>query len=119
MNLYHYKATVVSVYDGDTITVDIDLGFSATLRMNVRLARINAPEVRGPQKPEGLTAAEALRQWLPAGQQVYLKTYKDGREKYGRYLADVGIDGHSLPYITCLNDWLVEHGYAQKIEPIQ
>lgn len=116
MNLYHYKATVVSVYDGDTITVDIDLGFSATLRMAVRLARINAPEVRGEQRAAGLTAAEALRQLLPAGQEVFLRTYKDGREKYGRYLADVLIELPQVSCRTCVNDWLVEHGYAQKME---
>lgn len=116
MNLYHYKATVVSVYDGDTITVDVDLGFHTTMRMAVRLARINAPEVKGEHRQAGLTAAEALRQWLPVGQQVYLKTYKDGREKFGRYLADVLVDGHSLPYMTCLNDWMVEHGYAVAAE---
>lgn len=45
-NLYNYKANVISVYDGDTITVDVDLGFNATLRMNVRLARINALKLR-------------------------------------------------------------------------
>lgn len=116
MNLYHYRATVVSVYDGDTITVDIDLGFNATLRMNVRLARINAPEVRGPQKSEGLTAAEALRQLLPAGQQVFLRTYKDGREKYGRYLADVLLDLNQSDGLTNINDWLVMNGYAQKMD---
>jgi len=111
-NLYNYRATVVSVYDGDTITVDVDLGFSATLRMNVRLARINAPEVRGEQRAAGLTAAEALRQLLPVGQEVFLKTYKDGREKYGRYLAEVLLDGYSLPYMTNINDWMVKYGYA-------
>ena len=116
MNLYHYKATVVSVYDGDTITVDIDLGFNATLRMAVRLARINAPEVRGEQRAAGLTAAEALRQWLPVGEQVYLKTYKDGREKYGRYLAEVLIDLNQSDGLTNINDWLVVNGYAQKMD---
>ena len=111
-NLYNYKATVVSVYDGDTITVDIDLGFSATLRMNVRLARINAPEVRGEQRAAGLTAAEALRQLLPQNQQVHLRTYKDGREKYGRYLADVFVELHPLTDATNVNDWMVANGYA-------
>ena len=111
-NLYNYRATVVSVYDGDTITVDVDLGFNATLRMNVRLARINAPEIRGEQRAAGLTAAEALRQLLPVGQEIYVKTYKDGKEKFGRYLAEVLMEGNSLMYLTNVNDWMLANGYA-------
>ena len=47
-SLYHYRSIVVSVYDGDTCTVDIDLGLNIwTLREKIRLIRINAPELRG------------------------------------------------------------------------
>lgn len=103
-NLYHYKATVVSVYDGDTITVDIDLGFSVKLRMPVRLARINAPEIRGETRVAGQAARDFLQSLLP--QQVTLKTYKDGREKYGRYLADVWVGN------VCISDAMVAAGFA-------
>jgi micrococcal nuclease len=45
--LYHYKARVVDVYDGDTCTVDIDLGLSTWIHgEKLRLYRINAPEVK-------------------------------------------------------------------------
>ena len=44
--MYRYKATVTDVYDADTITVDVDLGFHAVLRkIKVRLHGINAPEM--------------------------------------------------------------------------
>ena len=46
--MYEYRATVISVYDGDTITVDIDLGFGIVLRkQKLRLYGLNTPEVRG------------------------------------------------------------------------
>jgi micrococcal nuclease len=87
--MYEYKATVVSVYDGDTITVDVDLGFHITQRMVVRLAEVNAPELKGEDREKGLVSRDKLRQLLPVGARVTLQTYKDGKEKYGRYLACV------------------------------
>lgn len=99
---YRYRAIVVSVYDGDTITVDIDLGFHLTLKTSVRLARINAPELSGVERMQGIVARDYLRSVLPKGAAVLLQTYKSGTEKYGRYLADVWIDDINL------NDRLVE-----------
>ena len=47
-NFYLYKAFVTDVYDGDTITVDIDLGFWTTLhKQKIRLYGINTPELKG------------------------------------------------------------------------
>ena len=58
---YCYLAKVVAVYDGDTITVDVDLGFEiAMLKQKLRLYRINAPEVRGSERPEGLVSRDVL-----------------------------------------------------------
>ena len=49
--MYEYRAFVTKVYDGDTITVDIDLGFGVQLKkQSIRLSGINAPEVRGPSR---------------------------------------------------------------------
>ena len=57
---FHYRATVTSVYDGDTCTVDLDLGLSITLhKQKIRLHRINAPELRGRSKRRA-GAAEAV-----------------------------------------------------------
>lgn len=107
-NLYTYRATVVSVYDGDTVTVDIDLGFSIMLRQqSVRLARINAPEVRGSSAELGAKSRDALRDKI-LGKTVTLRTIKDSREKYGRWLGEIWIDN------VCVNDWLLESGLAVK-----
>ena len=60
--MYEYRAFVRKVYDGDTVTVDIDLGFDVVLKgQKIRLVRINAPEVRGKERPEGLKSRDALR----------------------------------------------------------
>ena len=107
-NLYTYRAQVTSVYDGDTLTADIDLGFSVIMRgQSVRLARINAPEIRGFGAESGIRSRDALRSRV-LGKSIILKTIKDSREKYGRWLGEIWIDG------TCINDWLLTEGLANK-----
>lgn len=105
-NLYTYRAQVLSVYDGDTLTVDIDLGFSIVIRQqSVRLARINAPEVRGSLAELGIKSRDALKAKI-LGKAVILKTARDTREKYGRWLGEIWLDG------ICINDWLISEGLA-------
>jgi micrococcal nuclease len=103
---YTYKALVVGVYDGDTITVDIDLGMD-TWKKNVklRLARIDTPEVRGEEKEEGKRVRDYVRTTI-LDKEVVIKTSKDKTGKYGRYIAEVLIDGMNL------NDHLLELGMA-------
>ena len=86
---FHYRAIVTSVYDGDTCTADVDLGFKVTVRgEKIRLARINAPEIRGENRKAGLVSRDYLRD-LILGREVLLKTIKDKRGKYGRYLGEI------------------------------
>jgi len=105
---YKYKAVVVDVYDGDTVKVDIDLGFNLTFeRTTLRLARINAPELRGSQRPEGLKSRDRLRD-LVLNKEIVIKTIKDKKGKYGRYIAEL-ID---ITTNKNINDQLVEEGLA-------
>ena len=107
MSLYHYKAKVTKVYDGDTITVDIDLGFFIwTKDQTIRLTGINTPEIRGEERPEGLISADALRLRI-LNKEVILATQKDSKGKYGRWLATVYLDGENI------NQWLLDEGYAK------
>lgn len=107
-NLYTYRAKVTAVYDGDTVTADIDLGFSVVIKgQTVRLARINAPEVRGESAESGIKSRDALRSQV-LGKSVVLRTIKDAREKYGRWLGEIWVDG------VCINDWLLSEGLAVK-----
>lgn len=104
--MYTYSAKVTSVYDGDTITVDIDLGFRFTVRsLKIRLYGINTPEVKGPTHDAGVAARDALRERV-LGKTIILHTLKDAQEKYGRWLGIVEIDGENI------NDWLVHNGFA-------
>ena len=106
--MYEYKAFVRKVYDGDTITVDIDLGFDVVLKdQKIRLTKINAPEVRGEQRPEGLKSRDALRDKI-ANKWIRIKTQKDKKGKYGRWLGELWLDGE------CVNDWLLKEGYAKE-----
>lgn len=54
-NFYFYKAVVRDVYDGDSCTVDIDLGFGIWMKgQKLRLMGIDTPELRGSEREEGL-----------------------------------------------------------------
>lgn len=106
--MYVYNATIVAVYDGDTVRANIDLGFSIhTHSVQLRLQGINAPEMRGDSAAAGLLARDALRTMV-LGKAVTINTFKDKQEKYGRYLAEIFCDGVNV------NEWLVSNGYAVK-----
>jgi micrococcal nuclease len=110
-NLYHYKAHVTAVYDGDTCTVDIDLGLNTWIRgEKVRLNRINAPEMTGPDKAKGTAARDYLR-GLVLDKDIILETIKDAREKYGRYLGEVWLEVAGSP--QNVNDQMVVGGHAK------
>ena len=108
--LYHYKALVTAVYDGDTITVDFDLGLHTWIKgEKIRLHRINAPELRGEERPRGLLSRDYLRE-LILGKEIIIETFKDKRGKYGRYLGEVWLlIGED--YVN-INDDLVRKGFA-------
>lgn len=106
---YNYSAQVVSVYDGDTITAEVDLGFKIKTEQKLRLYGINTPELTKNERPEGLKARDYLRGRI-LDKQIFLKTVKDKTGKYGRYIAVIYLqegDGY-----TNINKELVEYGYA-------
>ncbi len=85
--MFQYAATVVRVVDGDTMYIDIDLGFFIRMTVSVRLMGINTPELKGATREAGLASKAYVANALPVGSLVVVTTYK--AEKYGRYLADV------------------------------
>ncbi|MCP4507044.1 MAG: thermonuclease family protein [Fuerstiella sp.] len=91
------------------MTVEVDLGFDVSTTQKLRLYGINAWEVRGDERPQGLIARDWFREQVPIGSTIYLKTQKDKRGKYGRYLATVYDDLDS----QALNHRLVELGHAK------
>jgi micrococcal nuclease len=91
---YLYRAVVVRVVDGDTIDVDIDLGFYVWIRkQRIRLLGIDAPKQKGETRPEGLAATEHL-QSLIEGERIILRTVKgddggDRDDSFGRWLGTI------------------------------
>ncbi len=110
--LYRYNAHVVSVYDGDTITVDIDLGLKTFVKgEKIRLSRINAPELRGAERARGLESRDFLRK-LILDKDILLETIKDKRGKYGRYLGEIWVLQKGNRMLN-INDLLVKKGFAE------
>lgn len=111
MSLYEYRAKVLRVVDGDTIYLSVDMGLETTRILEVRLYGINCPEMH--DTPAGPAAKAYTEAWLGFHANLdgwlLLRTIKDKREKYGRYLALV-LDGDGEG--ACLNDMLVDAGHA-------
>jgi len=114
---YIYRAVVTKVYDGDTITTDVDVGMGVWVHsQKMRLYGINTPEVRGEERAEGLIARNFVLDKIPLGTEVIIKTYRDKKGKYGRWLAQVFYRSPHNPDgpMASLNDTLVARGYATR-----
>lgn len=113
MELYWYKAKVVKVIDGDTLDLDIDLGFDIWHSIRVRLFGVDTPETRSSnieEKQAGTLAKEYVKKWLDTnGYDIMIQTFKAKTEKYGRILADVYDKGSS----KCLNTELIAENLAK------
>lgn len=111
--MYEYRVKqVLKVVDGDTIDVDIDLGFDISFTSRVRLAGIDTPESRTTDKKEkalGLEVKQRLKDLLSKSSNVVIRTQKpDSTEKYGRILGWLFIDGAE----KSINEGLIADGYA-------
>ena len=112
--LYRYRAVITEVYDGDTVTADIDLGFNTWRRgEKLRLYGIDTPEVRGAERERGLVARDALRA-LVLGREVVLCTLEDRTGKYGRTLVKIFRDEAPARFV---NAWLVLNDLAEPYSP--
>jgi micrococcal nuclease len=107
--MFEYRCKILKVVDGDTVDVDLDLGFKIVLsNERVRIAGIDTPESRTrdlEEKKFGLASKERLKELL--GKTAVVRTMKpDSKEKFGRILGDFIVDGKSISEI------LIEEGYA-------
>ncbi len=108
---FTYKAEVTRVVDGDTIDVELDLGFSILMRARVRLLGIDTPESRTrdlEEKKRGLAAKDRVKCLLEECDHIELKSHGVG--KYGRCLGEISlpIDGE----LCSLNQLLISEGHA-------
>ena len=117
--MYEYGCKVTRVVDGDTIDVDLDLGFDIIYKCRVRLYGIDTPESRTRNKDEkvrGKLAAKFLKDAISNGKNVILQTQlKDSKGKFGRVLASVVIDGININQQMVTNHLAVRYeGQSKK-----
>ena len=101
--MYEYRCKITRVVDGDTVDVDIDLGFGVWLhKERVRIYGIDTPESRTrdlEEKRYGLAAKEFVKEFVrdKGGSNIVLRTRKyDAKGKFGRILGDIIVDNVSM-----------------------
>jgi len=107
--MYTYKCIITDIKDGDTVVVDIDLGFRAWLHdISIRVNGIDAPETRTKdliEKRWGLLSKSIVEKLIPIGSTQIITTVID-RDKFGRVLGDFSLNE------TTLSKYMVENHYA-------
>jgi micrococcal nuclease len=102
--MWTYNAKMLRVIDGDTIEADIDLGFDMHYIAKVRLAGINAPEMKTPQ---GAPAKARLTEMLTDYPNLIITTKLNKEfEKYGRVLGEITTNGWNV------NQQMITEGFA-------
>jgi len=113
IELFTYKAKILEAIDGDTLDIELDLGFGVFYKTRVRLYGVNTPETRTTDEAEkkaGLAAKEFTKQWAQNNPEIFVKTIKDKKEKFGRILAEVFPD---ISASTSLNKQLIDNNLAK------
>jgi len=111
--MYQYKCRINKVLDGDTVDIDLDLGFNIVLaNQRVRMLGVDTPESRTANKEEkvrGTLSKKKLGEKLPTGSWVKINTQRDdgNDDKFGRILGEFILDDG-----TNVNKWLIENNYA-------
>ena len=95
--MYEYRCEIVKILDGDTVDVDIDLGFGVCMKnQRIRFYGVDTPETRTRDEEEkkyGLMAKEVVAWHLPVGSKQILRTRTDGSfGKYGRILGEFVVE---------------------------
>lgn len=120
--MYEYKARVNRVVDGDTVILDIDLGFETWINnQSVRLYGVDTPESRTKdldEKARGILAKEWVMSLLPVGDFVFIKTIKDKSEKFGRILGDIVNDAEINVSVSLLENHLAVPYTGQSKESV-
>ena len=112
--MYQYKARILEIIDGDTLKVELSLGFDIYHRVSLRLVDINAPEVRTLNeevKKYGLRAKEKLEEYVNGGGEgnVIVSTLKPNpQDKWGRVLGTLYKEGQNLT----ASEYMLANSYA-------
>lgn len=104
--LFNYNGKVTNVVDGDTVDMTVDLGFNVSTNIRIRLAEINAPEMKSTDKLER-EMAELSKKFLSEkvlNKEVLLDS--SGKDKYGRWIGTIYVN--NIP----VNQQMVTEGFA-------
>jgi len=108
--MFTYKAKVIRWVDGDTLLVEIDLGFYVQTTQKIRLARIDAPEMNNTvayRERQAKHARAVAKKNCPEEATVTITTTKQNRDQYARYIAEVTYND------TNMSDYLIEKNVAK------
>ena len=112
--MHEYRCKVIKIIDGDTVDVDIDLGFGVWMRkQRIRMYGIDTPESRTSdleEKKYGLAAKEFLTSMLDDKGGIILKTHKDGKGKFGRILGEMWRTSDFAD--QSINDYMIDKHHA-------
>lgn len=106
--MYQYNATLLNIVDGDTVDMDVDMGFNVRIKQRMRLYGINTPELHASDpaiREAAVKAKEFVATQVKVGQSYEILTYKN--DKYGRLLVKI-----RLTPTSTLNEMLVSAGLA-------
>lgn len=115
--MYEYRARLKKLINGDTYHFELDLGIEVKIGLRCRLFGADTPEVFGKRACEaGRKASEFVKELLEQQDEVlHVRTYKDRKGKYGRYLVDVKLqaDIRGDPIDMWLSEYLIQQGQAE------
>ena len=109
--MYEYKAKIIRVVDGDTVEAELDLGFRIKQEMRIRLLNIDTPEIFHPESAEEKILGNYIKNWLMneiEGKEIFIRTHKDTKDKYGRYLATLYTNYYAP---ASINDEMIGLGF--------
>ena len=112
--MYEYKCKILRVVDGDTVDVDIDLGFGVWMRnQRIRMYGIDAPESRTSNQTEkvyGVASKRFLEGMCDDKNGLVLRTHKDKKGKFGRILGELW---RTTDYADqSINEYMIEKYHA-------
>ena len=113
VSCWNYRVhSVDRVVDGDTIDLDVDLGFNIHQKMRIRLMDIDTPEIRGEEKVKGLKVKDLVEELCKDAESIVLESIKGKKGKYGRYLGIIHLKLAGGGWID-LNNYLKLEGYGR------
>ena len=119
--MYEYECTIRSVVDGDTVDVDVSLGFGVwRCNERIRLYGVDTPECRtrdAEEKAAGLLAKEFVKDALHVGKTYKLQTREKG--KFGRFLGVIFISDKTSINAALVTEHLAVAYHGQSKTEVQ